>query len=608
MSPRVLCRLVSSVALTALALATPLAAQDTKRAADGIIDVLRERFDEDTELYGSPSDTARVLSALTRSPRRYTELDGPFIRRAAAKIAGDDSLSPAQRALALAGMITPTMVAARDRALEQLVAIPAGDYGLDEWLALRTFEALDYELPGDAWRAARPRTPAERVLVAPDATAIAAPATTDVSAWTAWARAARLRGVTLDHASLPVLPELDRGATTAALLDDLETVIACHGVDAPRSDDEAPPLPALMAAGRTLDEARRAAWSFLESHQVDGTFGLELGPPSAHEPELGITALNLLAALTLVEDLGLERPRWIDRGLDFVASHAKPDGAIYRFGLAVYTTSVSIEALQRGGRPEHQPLVAAGQQFLITAQSDEGEGYSSIDDPHYGGIGYGGDERPDMSNHQMALDALARTGTPDDHPVFDKALQFAEKNQNDGEANPQEWPRRGGGRLVAGTDGGGTYMPGNSPAGEEKIAEGVYVARSYGSMTYALTKSFLLCGVDPEDRRVRAAIGWLADNFSVEVNPGFDPPEKGGDGLYYYYMAMARTLALVDDAAFVTRDGRRVDWRGQLLRHLVDHQRLDGSWINEQSPRWWEGAPTLATAYAILALDDAEQG
>ncbi len=604
----VLARCATLLVSVVLVSPAPLA-QDTKRHADQIIDVLRDRYDVETELFGTPADTARVLSALSRSPRRYTELDGPFIRRPAQRIAADASLSPAQRALALAGMVTPTLVEARDSALAALSLTPADQLGFDEWLTFRTYESIGYRLAEDVWSDADPTTLAGRVLVSETPAAFAPPPlppATSLDAWTAWARAARLRGVSPDPSRLPELPLIDPSASIGALVDALETVIACHGLERPGESNAPPePLPALVEAGRSIDSARRAAWTFLETHQVDGTFGLELGPPQAHEPELGITSMNLIAALSLVDALGLERPAWIDQGLDFVASHAKPDGSIYRFGLTVYTTSVAIEALLEGGRPEDQALVEAGRQYLITAQSDEGEGYSSIDDPHYGGIGYGGDERPDMSNTNMALDALARTGTPADHEVFVKARIFVERNQNYGEADPQSWPRAKGGRLIAGNDGGGTYMPGNSPAGEDAVGEGAYVARSYGSMTYALTKSFLLCGLQPDSGRVSAAITWLADHFTLETNPGFETREAGADGLYYYYLAMARTLELIDDERFVTSDGDMVPWRKQLVRHLVDHQRIDGSWINELSPRWWEGAPTLATAYAILALDAA---
>jgi hypothetical protein len=33
--------------------------------------------------------------------------------------------------------------------------------------------------------------------------------------------------------------------------------------------------------------------------------------------------------------------------------------------------------------------------------------------------------------------------------------------------------------------------------------------------------------------------------------------------------------------------------------------KVDGSWINHNSPRWYEGNPVLGTAYGLLTLDAA---
>mgnify|MGYP002046225124 CR=1 FL=1 len=59
--------------------------------------------------------------------------------------------------------------------------------------------------------------------------------------------------------------------------------------------------------------------------------------------------------------------------------------------------------------------------WLIGLQADEGEGYSE-GDLYYGGIGYGGDERPDLSNLQMALEALDAGGLDKGDAAFKRAL------------------------------------------------------------------------------------------------------------------------------------------------------------------------------------------
>ena len=48
-------------------------------------------------------------------------------------------------------------------------------------------------------------------------------------------------------------------------------------------------------------------------------------------------------------------------------------------------------------------------------------------------------------------------------------------------------------------------------------------------------------------------------------------------------------------------DGSAVDWREELARAILKRQRADGSWAND-SNRYWEGDPALATSYALLAL------
>ena len=47
-------------------------------------------------------------------------------------------------------------------------------------------------------------------------------------------------------------------------------------------------------------------------------------------------------------------------------------------------------------------------------------------------------------------------------------------------------------------------------------------------------------------------------------------------------------------------------WRAEVCGRLVAMQsKIDGSWTNQNSPRWYEGNPLLATSYALLALEAA---
>jgi squalene-hopene/tetraprenyl-beta-curcumene cyclase len=587
----------SLVALLLLVLPAP-AQQDTKGLADELVRQIRSHQNVDWTYGDSLLDTARVLDLLARSPRRYNELDGPFFRRAAecVALAEPGALPDGWKVLALASAVTPDLRAARTQALARLVADPDSQDNLAALLALHS--QTDGAI---AWPDRKLDDQADRALLTllVDDPALVEPApVSEPQAWARWARAARLRGLT--PIRLPDLPAPGAPDGLPRLLDDLELVIAIHGLPVgPEPVFEAPKLPAKVSSALPLNTTLERALDWFEAQQDDGTFGL--GLPGWDGPEPGITALCLSAAIRACDQLGRERPDWIEQGLDYLVGLARSDGGIYDYGVKVYTTSVSIEALLDGGRAEDLPVVSDAREFLVIVQADAGEGYSSDEDPHFGGVGYGGDERPDLSNTQMAIEAAARAGEPADSLFYRQALLFLERNQNLGEVASRSWPRADGGMMVAGTDGGATYMPGSSPAGEDAQGEGRFVARSYGSMTYALTKSYLICGLDPSDERVQAAIRWLGTHFTLDTNPGFDDPIRASDGRYYYYMAMARTLRLLQDD-LVDASGESIDWRGQLDRYLRAEQRIDGSWINEHSARWLEGAPPLCSAYAVLAL------
>src|SRR4029078_6703931 len=92
-----------------------------------------------------------------------------------------------------------------------------------------------------------------------------------------------------------------------------------------------------------------------------------------------------------------ETQETIDKGLAWLVSLQKKDGAIHDGELANYVTSASILALARAHNPEFHPVIVQGRRFLIALQADEAEGYSP-DHPYYGGNSYGDEERPDLSN------------------------------------------------------------------------------------------------------------------------------------------------------------------------------------------------------------------
>jgi len=76
--------------------------------------------------------------------------------------------------------------------------------------------------------------------------------------------------------------------------------------------------------------------------------------------------------------------------------------------------------------------------------------------------------------------------------------------------------------------------------------------------------------------------------------------------LYDYFLTMAKALDLSGTDVVTDAAGVEHPWRAQLSGRLIAMQRkTDGSWVNKNSPSWWEGNPVLATSYAMLALDTA---
>ena len=141
--------------------------------------------------------------------------------------------------------------------------------------------------------------------------------------------------------------------------------------------------------------------------------------------------------------------------------------------------------------------------------------------------------------------------------------------------------------------GGFMYFPGDSNAGET----GKNGARSYGSMSYAGLLSYIYANLTRTDPRVTGAVDWLKNHYSVDENPGM-----GIDGLFYYYQVMAKALSAYGTQDLALTNGRKVNWPRELALKLINLQQEDGSWSNE-SGRWMEKDPVLATAYSVLTLE-----
>jgi squalene-hopene/tetraprenyl-beta-curcumene cyclase len=296
---------------------------------------------------------------------------------------------------------------------------------------------------------------------------------------------------------------------------------------------------------------------------------------------VGVTALALRAFLQSHRGYNETDGAFITRPVAFLLAHVNDDGSISETEQnRSYNTAVCLTTLAATKNNAYDKVIEGGQKYLKNEQLDPKHGYEQ-EHRYYGGIGYGGDERPDLSNEYMALEGLQATALDPKDPVWQKALVFVSRSQNRSESNDQSW---------ATNDGGFTYMPGFSPHGG---------TGSYGGMTHAGLLSLLFAGVDKNDPRIQAAWQWVKENYTLEENPG--TPDKSG--LFYYYNVFGKSMYAMGEDIVVDGSGTKHNWRNELATKLISLQAEDGSWNNPWSTRWWEGEKALVTAWSIIALN-----
>ena len=236
--------------------------------------------------------------------------------------------------------------------------------------------------------------------------------------------------------------------------------------------------------------------------------------------EPGITAL-VVTALLRSGRVAPDDPA-VTRGLTFLERYVGPKGGLSEAPHSVYTTSVALMAFQeasKGGR--YDRVIKGGQDFLKSSQVGDSDG-KSRDDASFGGVNYGGGTgRPDLSNTSFMMEALRDSGLPADDPALQRALIFVSRCQNlKSEFNDQPWA----GKI---NDGGFVYNPGGGDGGGGRGGRGKAAAKaadaaipSTAGMTYAGLKSMIYAGLTPDDPRVKAAVGYIKDHYTLDENPG----------------------------------------------------------------------------------------
>ncbi|WP_020472518.1 prenyltransferase/squalene oxidase repeat-containing protein [Zavarzinella formosa] len=343
--------------------------------------------------------------------------------------------------------------------------------------------------------------------------------------------------------------------------------------------------------GKSWEQLTTAAAAYLKSTQADdGSLSKTAHP--------GITAVVLNGMLksgviTADDPVATKGLKFIEGYVNSKEGHIAGQGDDFRHKF--YTTSVNIQALKSSGLKKYDPVVENAISYLRKGQVGGVDGKKD-DDMNYGGFGYGPNTRGDLSNTHFALDASVAAGVARDDVIFKHALVFVGRMQNfKSEANTQPWA----GKI---NDGSFIYVlaAGNKGGATDEVA----ARPGYGSMTYAGLKSLVYCGVGKDDPRYKKAMEWVSKNYSVDINPGRQEG-AGGQGFYYYLVAMARCFEAMGIDEITDVNGKAHDWRADITRALANRQKKDGSWSNDFAT-WMEGDPNLDTAYALIALSHAK--
>lgn len=350
----------------------------------------------------------------------------------------------------------------------------------------------------------------------------------------------------------------------------------------------------LRAAEDKYDKAWSQAIKFLQTTQNDdGSWGNPQKPG-----KVGITAV-VLEALTMAPETMSDATATMKKSAAaYLAAQQQEDGAIHDpHAPKNYSTSLSVTALAKFDEKAYAPVIAKAVKWIKGIQANRAAGFDP--DKHYtfGGFGYGSSSRPDLSNTWIALNALKDAGVPKDDPVWKDVEIFVKRCQNSTEVN--DLSKHG----FIGNDGGAKYLPSDDKSGTvaelTKAEDGRVIYTSYGSMSYAMMLSYLWMDMKKDDLPVREVTRFLADNYAVDRNP--NTKSNGQQGLYYYYRVMAKALNAYGEKEFAGHN-----WAKDLADAIVERQRKDGSWINDQD-RWQEGDPALATGYTLSALALAQK-
>jgi squalene-hopene/tetraprenyl-beta-curcumene cyclase len=325
---------------------------------------------------------------------------------------------------------------------------------------------------------------------------------------------------------------------------------------------------------------------------VDKAVGYLKGAQSAKGdffPKAGEPGLTALIVASLLRNGVPADNEVVKKGVAYLEGNVQKNGGVYQMGQANYMTNLALVVFKElNEKGKYDKVIENAIKFIKGLQNDTDE--KALD---YGGVGYDGPKRPDLSNTHFMVEALLAAGVSKDDPSIKKALTYVSRCQNlKSEFNDQPFA----GKAAEDDAGGFVYNPADQDNAKSPKRTANGGLRSEGGMTYAGLKTFLYAGVSKDDKRVKAAIDWCRKHYSVTENPG-----QKDSGLFYYYHTFAKAMDVLGEDPFVDAKGMKHDWRQELFDELKKRQKDDGSWVNDNRA-FLENVPQLATAFALLSL------
>ena len=337
----------------------------------------------------------------------------------------------------------------------------------------------------------------------------------------------------------------------------------------------------------TLAAMGKAEKFLLSQQNENGSWGLYGGIPAY--TALAVTALKMSPNKSQYQTQA-------DKAATYLLKFVNPDGSIHdnsEHAYPNYTTSCTLIALYYIDKAKHANVIRKGRRFLEGSQFDKTTGLEQ------GGIGYGSDKtKSDMSNTQYALEALYITSDVDSDAispaqaakskqVWSNAMAFVERCQAS-EANDKKL----GIEHKKENAGGFRYSPDRSKIdGPDKAP--------YGAMTYAGIKTMIYAELNKEDPRVKAALEWVANSYTLDEHPGMKL-----QGHHYYLHTFAKALHVAEVNSIKDKAGKEHFWRADLSKKMMSIQAADGSWVNPEG-RWQESNKLLVTSYGLMGLSYA---